>query len=78
MRVMQPAIPRMGVVICAATQHINGRESKRSISMQIFRNLFRRRQSRQDAEMAYLNDSVSLYDLECREIEIAKGKFAGF
>lgn len=45
--------------------------------MHFFRNLFPRRQSRQDAELAYLNGSVSLYDIECREREIACGKFWG-
>lgn len=46
--------------------------------MTLFQNLFPRRQSRRDAEIAYLSASVSLYDLERREIEIAHGKFAGF
>jgi hypothetical protein len=32
--------------------------------------------SRDVAERAYLNDSASLYDLECREREIERGKFA--
>jgi hypothetical protein len=44
--------------------------------MNLFRNLFPRRQSRREAELAYLNASVSLYDLERREREIASGKFA--
>lgn len=44
--------------------------------MILFRNLFPRRQSRREAELAYLNASVSLYDLERREREIAGGKFA--
>ncbi|WP_395003849.1 DUF3563 family protein [Cypionkella sp.] len=44
--------------------------------MTIFRNLFPRRPSRRDQELAYLNASVSLYDLEQREREIARGKFA--
>ena len=34
--------------------------------------------SRAAREMAYLNGSVSLYDLESRERDIARGKFAGF
>lgn len=33
--------------------------------------------SRREAELAYLNEAVSLYDLERREREIARGKFAG-
>jgi hypothetical protein len=32
--------------------------------------------SRREAELAYLNDAVSRYDLERREREIAGGKFA--
>lgn len=35
-------------------------------------------QNRQELELAYLNQSVSLYDLECRQREIDHGKFAGF
>ena len=46
--------------------------------MTLFRNLLPRRLSRREAELAYLNQSVSLYDLECREREIAQGKFAGY
>ncbi len=34
--------------------------------------------SRAAREMAYLNASVSLYDLECREREISRGLFAAF
>jgi Protein of unknown function (DUF3563) len=45
--------------------------------MHLFQNLFARRQSRRDAELAYLNASVTLYDLERREREIAQGKFSG-
>jgi hypothetical protein len=44
--------------------------------MSFLNQLFPRRQSRHDREMAYLNGAVSLYDLECREREIAQGKFA--
>ncbi len=43
----------------------------------LIQHLFPRRLSREDRELAYLNDSVSIYDLECREREIAAGKFAG-
>lgn len=50
--------------------------------MHLFQNLFARRsssrQSRRDAELAYLNASVSLYDLERREREIEAGKFATY
>lgn len=34
--------------------------------------------SRAARELAYLNGSVSLYDLESREREISQGKFARF
>lgn len=43
----------------------------------LINHLFPRRASREDLELAYLRDSVSIYDLECREREIAAGKFAG-
>ena len=38
--------------------------------------LFPHRQTRREAELAYLNQAVSLYDIERREREIAIGKFA--
>ena len=44
--------------------------------MSIFKRIFPRPVSRQEMEREYLNQSVSLYDLECREREIAQGKFA--
>ena len=37
--------------------------------------LFPRIPSQDARERAYLDGSVSLYDLECREREIASGKF---
>lgn len=40
--------------------------------------VFARPVSRRDAEMAYLAASVSLYDLEMREREITRGKFAAY
>lgn len=45
--------------------------------MTFLHSLFSRRPSRREAELAYLSQSVSLYDLERREREIAAGKFAG-
>jgi hypothetical protein len=44
----------------------------------LFDRFFRLDRRREARELAYLNGSVSLYDLECREREIARGKFAGF
>jgi hypothetical protein len=52
--------------------------NKRRATMSMFRNLFPRRQSRREAELAYLNGAVSLYDLEQREREIDRGRFARF
>ena len=46
--------------------------------MTLFRALFPRRQTRREAELAYLNQAVSRYDLEQREREIDQGKFALF
>lgn len=46
--------------------------------MQFLRNLFAQPQSRRAAELAYLAQSVSRYDLERREREIDAGKFAGY
>jgi hypothetical protein len=41
-------------------------------------NLFAPNRSRQEREMAYLNQSVSMTDLERRQREIARGKFRGY
>jgi hypothetical protein len=74
----QGAFSHSPLLIHAALQHIIRREGKRSNTMSLFLNLFPRRKSREARELEYLNGSVSLYDLECREREIAQGKFAGF
>lgn len=46
--------------------------------MTLFRNLFPHRQNRREAELAYLNQAVSRYDLEQRERDIERGRFAGY
>lgn len=46
--------------------------------MTLFHALFPTRQTRREAELAYLNQAVSRYDLEQREREIEHGKFARF
>ncbi|MBI1169791.1 DUF3563 domain-containing protein [bacterium] len=46
--------------------------------IRIFRRIFPALPSRAERERAYLDGSVSRYDLEFREREIARGKFAGF
>jgi hypothetical protein len=46
--------------------------------MKLLKFIFPRPMSRRDAEMAYLSGSVSLYDLEMREREITRGKFAAY
>jgi hypothetical protein len=46
--------------------------------MILFQNLFPRRPTRREAETTYLNGAVSLYDLERREREVERGKFAGY
>lgn len=40
--------------------------------------MFPKPASRQQREMAYLNEAVSIYDLESREREVARGKFRGY
>ena len=40
--------------------------------------LFPKMPTRRDAEMAYLNDSVSIYDLERREREVSQGRFRSY
>lgn len=46
--------------------------------MDFFQHFLRRPLTRREAEMAYLNQAVSLYDLECRERDVAAGRFAGY
>lgn len=46
--------------------------------MKLLKFIFTSPVSRRDAEMAYLAGSASLYDLEMREREITRGKFAGY
>jgi hypothetical protein len=38
--------------------------------------LFAKPATRRDREMAYLNESVTIYDLERRQREVARGLFA--
>ncbi len=40
--------------------------------------LFAKMPTRQDLEMAYLNHSVSIYDLERRQREVSSGKFRSY
>jgi hypothetical protein len=46
--------------------------------MSFLSKLFPRPVSRREAELAYLGAAASLYDLEMREREIARGKFARY
>jgi hypothetical protein len=48
------------------------------IEMSFLAQFLRPRPNRREAELAYLNEAVSRYDLERREREIARGKFAGY
>ena len=59
-------------------QHIgNHGRGEPEHNMTFLRHIFPRPISRQELERAYLNQSVSLYDLECRQRDIDHGKFAG-
>lgn len=79
MRVTHNSKAAMGLLIHAAAQHITGREEQnRRDIMSLFRNLFARRKSRAEFEHDYLCESVSRYDLEQREREVARGRFAGY
>jgi hypothetical protein len=46
--------------------------------MKLLKFIFPRQLSRRDAELAYLRGAANLYDLEMREREIARGKFAAY
>lgn len=43
----------------------------------LFARLFPRQLTRHEREMAYLNEAVSIYDLERREREVDQGRFRG-
>ncbi len=76
---MQPmhfGIPRPGVSIHAAAQHIDRRGDDKENTMKFLSRFLPRPAARRDLERAYLNGAASLYDLECREREIDRGKFA--
>jgi hypothetical protein len=75
----QRSLPFLALLNRAAAQHMTTTGGEyRSNAMSFLKRLFPRSPSRQDLERAYLNQAVSLYDLECREREVAHGKFAGF
>lgn len=44
--------------------------------MNFLRSLFTPKPTRREAELAYLSQAVSLYDLERRQREIEQGRFA--
>ena len=46
-------------------------------AMSFFRRFFPRLKSRRELELEYLAGAANRYDLENREREIARGKFAG-
>ncbi len=46
--------------------------------MTFLRRIFPRQPSRQEVERGYLDQAVSLYDLERRQRDIEHGKFASF
>lgn len=46
--------------------------------MHLFRHFLSRRTTRREAELAYLGEAVSRYDLERRERDVESGKFAGY
>lgn len=63
------------ITICAAMQHVEDMNKGMKI-MTFLAKLFPRVVTREQAELAYLNGSANLYDLEMREREVARGKFA--
>lgn len=46
--------------------------------MHLFQHFLPNRTTRREAELAYLNRAVSIYDLERREREIEQGRFATY
>ena len=60
----------------AAMQHIGREGGQTETDMRFILDFLRQRPNRREAELAYLSEAVSRYDLERREREIAGGKFA--
>lgn len=78
MRYAQYRLPFLALLNHAAARHMgNTGGENRSNAMSFLKRLFPRALSRQELERAYLNQAVSLYDLECRQRDIDHGKFAG-
>jgi hypothetical protein len=55
-----------------------GEKRRLKMKMNLLTRMFLKPVSRQQREMAYLNESVSIYDLESREREVSRGKFRGY
>ncbi len=83
---LYPCIQRMApsrtphLLQCTTRPIFIGRERTRRMTMKktLLSALFARMPSRQDREMEYLNRSVTIYDLERRQREVAQGKFRNF
>ena len=58
--------------------YLRWEEHHRRDIMSLFRTLFAPRKSRAEFEHDYLCAAVSRYDLEQREREVARGRFAGY
>jgi hypothetical protein len=69
---------RLAVLVSAAMQHITEAINTGVIAMKLLEKIFGHRLTRREAENAYLAGSASLYDLELREREIERGKFAAY
>lgn len=76
MQSLHGAMPLVGLFDRAATQHIGNKSITGDDDMKLFARLFAHGPTRREAEMNYLADSVSRYDLERREREVALGRFA--
>ena len=59
------------------SNHDPGKERERENQMKksFFKGIFNSDETRQERERQYLNQSVSIYDLERRQNEIARGLF---
>jgi hypothetical protein len=66
-----------GLADHVAVHHIVTGRERRSYKMKqnLLTRMFAKPASRRDREMAYLNEAVTIYDLERRERDIAGGLF---
>lgn len=65
-------------LLLQCTMFALGEKKETKMKTNLLTRMFPKPASRQQREMAYLNEAVSIYDLESREREVSRGKFRGY